>query len=135
MGVVRRRLVEHHVAMTLTEDQSLPRAIEPKPGSSVLTKLITVAIASGILLIALVVLLVKVSQLQDDVTLLQHTQDAGHVVSIDPQTAASEADVCRLLGALAAKSNLTLTSLFPDSTVGACEQAATEGYHQALTLR
>ena len=43
--------------------------------------------------------------------------------------------MCRLLGALAAKSKLALGPLFPDSTVGVCEQAATAGYHQALSQR
>ena len=84
-----------------------------------------------ILLVAVVVLIVKVFALQHDVAALRG--QASALSTVDPSVNSNELATCRMLGALAAKSQVTLESLFPWPTTSACEAAATEGYHQALS--
>ena len=123
--------VHHDVLMTMTDDQPAPpvAAIEPRPPVSLaLVALGTLAVA---LLVAVVVLIVMVSDLQDQVKSVRQGQSVASVNTTDPQSATRDADLCRLLGALAAKSKVTLGEVFSDGTVGECELAATDGFHRA----
>ncbi len=120
--------------MTAAADQATTQAPlpgrRPTPAKALIVVLVGVSV---ILLIAVGVLIVKMNALQDDVAALRTQTNSVSTLPVDPEANSNELDTCRLLGALAAKSKLTLASLFPDSTVGACEAAASDGYHQALS--
>jgi hypothetical protein len=84
----------------------------------------------SILVVAVAVLVAKVVALQDDVAALRSQTSSA---TPDVQASPDELAVCRMLGALAATSHVSLESLFPDSTLSTCEAAATEAYHRAVT--
>lgn len=113
---------------TLTDDPTTPSATKP-PMSA--TSLVRVLIGLAcVLLVLLIALLVRVRDLQNEVSALANRSAPALA---QPRSNSESLDVCRLLGVLAAQSKVSMETLFPASTVSNCEQAATEGYHAVVS--
>jgi hypothetical protein len=108
---------------------------ETAPGSDQVSRdmrrwLVVLTGLVAVLVVLVMVLLVKVNTLQGQVDMVELTASSAQPADVpvdDPRLD----DVCRFIAVWAARSGVSIDQLFPGTTVGTCEQTATDGYSAA----
>jgi hypothetical protein len=117
------------VAATTTSDVSN----QPTKDEGHATHLMKVTLAFVLVLLAVsIFLLVKVINLQHQVS---HLSNQVSHLSASTATGAPDPridDLCRFVGIWAAKSKVTLTTIFPSTAITGCETQADEAYHSVI---
>ncbi len=101
-----------------------PGSAQRDTSGSLATAVWVLVAAVAVLVVVTVMLLVRVSSLEDRV---QQTSPYNGIDIASPASPQQVDDVCRLLGAIAAKDGIPIASVFDASTMTTCESAAQAG--------
>jgi hypothetical protein len=105
-----------------------PASAQRDSGSGLATAVWVLVAAVAVLAVVTVMLLVRVSSLEGQVQQASSSNGIGIPSSASPQQVD---DVCRLLGAIAAKDGIAIASVFDAATMTTCESAAQAGADSA----
>lgn len=107
------------------EDPSNVDAPSPTRADGSSTAIKVLAALTGLLLLAVAILIVQVRSLNDRVDQIPTTQSG-----FDWDTYDQLQGVCRLLGGLAAAQGVSVSELFEGETLGTCEEQAAQAASQ-----
>jgi hypothetical protein len=109
----------------ISEDPNRVAPSSPTPANGTSTTVKVLAALTGILLVAVVILIGQVRSLDERVDQIPTTQSG-----FDWDTYNHLQGVCRLLGALAAAQGVSVSPLFEGETMGTCEEQASQAASQ-----